>query len=200
MAVITPCAELKNGLDLSCVRPVSKYNQQVVLINKSDIDTSTIIAPWTEDYPAGGCNYFVQFELLPGKTGYRFSYPIKGSGVFGTADTVTTDNGYTTFIHHINAMISNATEEEKCILDALSKGQVVGALQLQDGTVEIFGMRYGLFMDDTTIDIQAGGGVSAVVLSSREDGAEDYAPLIYKPQLGGSAEADFDALFANTGS
>lgn len=199
MAVITPCAELKNGLDLSCVRPVSKYDQEIVLINKSDIDTSTIVAPWTEDYPTEDCNYFVQFELLPGKTGYSFKFPLKGSGVSGTFDVTTTDNGYSTFIHHINMLIANATEEQMCIIDQLVRGQLVGALKHND-TVIIYGMQYGLFMDDGTVDLQSGGGVSAVVLSSREDGAEDYAPLIYKPQPGGSAVADFDALFANSGS
>lgn len=201
MALPSVCALLKNGLDLSCERPVGKYYQQVVLINYSDIDPATIVAPWTDDYPTEeDCQYFAQFVLEDDTSGFRFMFPEKSAAIFGTADMATNDQGYTTFLHHLNMLVASATEEQKCVLDAILKGKFVAAVQLMNGVVEIYGLQYGLFADDVTIDGQTNAGATPIILSSREGGEENTLPLVYKPQQGGDATADFDANFANTGS
>lgn len=201
MATPNICAQLKEGLDLSCQRPVGKYYQQIVLINYDDIDRDTVVAPWEEDYPVEEeCQYFAQFILEDGKTGYTFKFPEKSASIFGTADMTTNEQGYTVFMHHLNMLLANATEEQKCIADAIMKGKFVAAGQLQNDVVEIFGLQFGLYADDVTIDGQTNGGVTPIIMSSREGGEENYLPLVYRPQDGGSANADFDSAFANTGS
>lgn len=199
MALPSICAQLKDGYDLSCERPVGKYYQQVVLMNYSDIDPTTIVAPWTQE-PSEDCQYFAQFVLEDGTTGFRFMFPEKSAAIFGTADMATNEQGYTTFLHHLNMLAASATEEQKCVLDAILKGKFVAAVQLMNGVVEIYGLQYGLFADDVTIDGQTNAGATPIILSSREGGEENYLPLVYQPQDGGSAEADFDSNFANTGS
>lgn len=202
MAVTSLCAKLKSGLDISCNPPVKKYYQQVVLINFDDIDPEEVVAPWTEGYPddEAVCNYFCQFVLKNGKTGFMFKFPENGSAAFGSTDVSRSDFGYSNFLHHLNLISTSVSEVDKCKFDALAKGSFVGAAQYKDGTVEIYGLRYGISLDDTTIDPANNGGVTAVVLSSRDGAEESHLPLVYKPQDGGDANADFDSAFANTGS
>lgn len=199
MAVDNICDKISQGQDLACTTPVKRYHQQIVLGNLSDVDQEEVVAPWKEDYPIGECGY-VQFQLKPGATGYRFNFPLKGSSVSGTYDFSTSDTGFNLFMHHINMLVATGTEESKCLVEKLFKGQVFGALQTMDGGVEIYGLQNGLFVDDVTIDIQTNGGATPIVLSSREGMEESFPPLQYRPQQGGDAGADFDALFANTGS
>jgi hypothetical protein len=195
MATTSICATLKNGKDLSCIRPTSKYFQEICLINFNDIDKTTVVAPWTANYNVGNtCKYSGEFSLLTGKTGYKFKFPDKGSAIFASMSVATDANGYSIFTHHINALLASITEADKCVLDALSKGLVVAAIQFQDGTVEIYGLRYGLKMDDTTIDPANNGGVTPVVLSSREGAEESHLALVYSSS---DPTADFDACFEN---
>lgn len=191
------CGLLKSGIDLSCERPISRYVQEICLMNYSEVDQSTIVAPWTSTDESGDCDYSGYFEMLTGKSGFKFVFPERGSGVFGTTDTATDDNGYSTFTHHINAMLPNASETDKCRLDALSRGLVVGATKWSDGKVEIYGLRYGLSLDPVTLDPANNGGVTPIILSSLETTPESHLPLNYKPSGEGSAEADFDKCFEN---
>lgn len=201
MALPSICAQLKDGLDLSCSRPTGKYYQQVVLMNYSDINPETVVAPWLEDYPtAEDCQYFVQFELENGATGFRFTFPERSTSVFGTADYDNSEQGYPTFIHNLNMLVASATEAQKCILDAILKGSFVAAAQLYNGVVEIYGLQYGLYAQAVTIDGQTNAGATPIILSSIEGSEENFLPLVYKPQVGGDAIADFDDNFANTGS
>ena len=66
-----------------------------------------------------------------------------------------------------------------------------------DDTVEVYGIENGLTTGDYTYDVQEGGGGTPVILSSLEDAPENYLPLVYEPQSGGSANADFDSNFEN---
>lgn len=201
MAVTSICAKLKGGYDLSCERPVGKYYQQVVLINYDDIDQTTVVAPFSPDYPTTeDCQYFAQFVLEDGTTGFRFTFPEKSVAIYGTADMATNEQGYTTFLHHLNMLAASGDEAQKCVLDSILKGKFVAAVQLMNGVVEIYGLQYGLFADDVTIDGQTNAGATPIILSSREGGEENYLPLVYQPQDGGSAEADFDSNFSNGGS
>jgi len=193
MAVENTCARLVNGLDLSCVQPARKYFQQAVLINKSDIDSYTITGP-DPDVPS--CDYKVNFTLKAGKTGYRIQGIEAMSSFFGSFDKSRSDLGYPQYVHNVSILIAGVTEDVKCILDSIDKGSFVVALQLTDGTVEIFGMVNGLTTGDYTYDIQSGGGGSPVVLSSLDDAPESYLPLVYEADVPGQENTDFDDAFA----
>jgi len=194
MAIETICALLSGGNDASCLAPARKYHQQAVLINKSDIDPATV----TISSPAGvTCNYNVEFSLKAGKTGYKFLGPAAGSNFLGSYDKSRSDLGFPQYKQNAQILIAGVTEAAKCILDSLDKGSFVVALQLLDGTVEIYGIGNGLTTGDYTYDIQGGGGGTPVLLSSLDDAPENYLPFVYNPGVGGDANADFDDNFNN---
>lgn len=196
MAVASICGTLKNGQDASCVAPARRFYQQVVLINKADIDPeSVVLSVPTAEEP--DCAYNVQFSLKDGKTGFRFTGPESGSSYKGYFDKTLSDLGFPQYKHNAQVLIVGSTEEAKCILDALSKGKYVAVYQFTDGTVEVYGFEIGLTTGDFTYDVQEGGGGTAIVLSSLDIAPENYVPLVYQSTPPGSENADFDSNFDN---
>lgn len=196
MAVPSICGTLKSGKDLSCVSPVRRYAQQAVIINKSDIEDYTITAPTGE---ADACAYHVEFTLKDGKTGYLIQGPESGSSFYGSFDKSISDIGFVQYAHNVQILMAGVDEATKCILDALDKGSYIIALQIGE-TVEIYGMENGLSTGDYTYNLQEGGGGVAMALASRETAPEGKLPLVYKSAVADGEVADFDSLFANTGS
>lgn len=194
MAVQSICALLANGYDGSCITPVRKFYQQAVLINKSDIAVGyTITLP---DPETGACEYKVSFALKEGKTGYPIIGAEAGSSFYGSFDKSRSDLGYPQYIHNVGILITGVTEAAKCILAALDKGSFVVALQLKDGTVEIYGFTNGLTTGDYSYNVQEGGGGSPIILSSLEDAPEGNLPLVYESAVPGQENEDFDDAFA----
>lgn len=193
MAVQSLCAKLVNGLDVSCDAPTRKYYQQAVIINKTDIADYTITLP---DAETETCDYKVAFELTPGTTGYRILGPEAGSTFYGSFDKTRSDLGYAQYIHNTGILITGVTEEVKCVLDSLDKGSFVVAMQLKDGTVEIYGIVNGLSTGDYSYNIQEGGGGTQIILSSLEDAPESNLPLVYESAVPGQESEDFDDAFA----
>lgn len=196
MAITSLCGVLKNGQDASCIAPARRYYQQAVIINKSDIDPeSVVLTVPTAETP--DCAYNVQFSLKVGATGQRFTAPETGSSYKGFFDKALSDLGFPQYIHHAQVLVIGSTEESKCILDALSKGKYVVALQFTDGTVEIYGFQNGLTAADFTYDVQEGGGGTPIDLASLDTAPEAYVPLVYKSEVEGGENADFDSNFSN---
>lgn len=193
MAIQSLCAKLFNGLDVSCVKPVSKYYQQAVIINKSDIDTETITLPNAETEE---CAYTVTFALKAGTTGYRIQGAEAGSSFYGSVSKTRNDLGYAQYMHNVGILVAGLSEASKCILDSLDKGSFVIALQAKDGTVEVFGLTNGLTTGDYEYNIQEGGGGTQIILSSLEDAQEANLPLIYESAVPGQETEDFDDAFA----
>jgi len=201
MAVESVCGKLLNGQDQTCITVKRRYFQQAVVINRTDIDLSTVEYQLTDfESPTPTCEYGVKFELKVGKTGYRFAGLEAGSSYSGTFDKTRSDLGYPQYTHNANMIVMGASEEAKCVLSSLDKGSYVVAFQFQDGTVEIYGMENGLSTGDYTYDIQGGGGGSLIVLSSLETAPENNLPLVYVSQIPGQESEDFDDAFANSGS
>ena len=196
MAVASICGTLKNGQDASCIAPARRFYQQAVIINKSDIEpTSVVLSVPTAEAPE--CLYNVQFSLKTGKTGLRFTGPESGSSYKGYFDKTNSDLGFSQYVHNAQILVVGSTEEAKCILDSLSKGKYVVVFQFTDGTVEVYGFQNGLTTGDFTYDVQEGGGGTAIVLSSLETAPENYVPLVYKSLVVDGENADFDSNFDN---
>jgi len=194
MANTAICAEIDGEIDLSCIRNLSKkYFQEVVIINYNDIDkTASVLG----DFDGATCDYTVQMVLKTGKKGVMFKIPETSGSIFGTAAKTTADvTGLPQYMHLVQILAMGISSEIKCLLDKLGRGKFVVAAQLADGTVEIYGWENGLTTGDYTIDIAGGGGASVVPLQSKENEQEGMLPLIYKPQTGGSANADFNEQF-----
>lgn len=193
MAVTSVCALLVGGHDITCVAPVRKYYQQAAIINKSHIEEYTVTKP---DEDSTECNYKVAFTLKTGTTGFLFRGPEAGSNYFGSFDKSRSDLGFAQYKHNVQVLITGVSEEVKCILDSFDKGSYVVALQLKDGTVEIYGLVNGLTTGDYTYNIQEGGGGTPIMLSSDDNSPEGSLPLIYESTVPGSEGTDFDDLFA----
>src|SRR5699024_10193907 len=87
MAVTSICGKLASDFIQDCKAPIKKFHQQAVLINKDDIDTSTITTTG-----GGSCAYNVSFALKSGKTGYRIAGIEAGSSFFGSVSKSRDDN------------------------------------------------------------------------------------------------------------
>lgn len=190
MALSPVCGVLKSGQDLSCKSVISRFYQQIVIINYSDIDTKTI----NTESVGVTCNHNVAFTLKTGKEGFRFSLSENGTAVSGTFEKASNDFGYATFKHIVNMALAGADEATKCTLEGLSKGRFVVALQFGD-IVEIYGIEQGLSAGDFTADPQGNSGFIALTLESSENALESKVPLVYKSAEAGSEVEDFDANF-----
>lgn len=191
MAIVSVCAKLAQGLDSACSTPVRKYYQQAVLINKSDIISYEI----THDPETGAYN--VTFELTEGTKGYRISGSEAGSSFFGSNDLTRDEtSGLPQYTHNVQLLVAGTNEISKNVLHSLDNGSYVAALQLKDGTVEVYGIGNGLVTTDRTQSIQENGGSVLVTMASQDSAAESYLPLIYQSSTEDGEAADFDSEFA----
>lgn len=193
MAIESTCAKLISGYDADCVVSARRYYQQAVVINKTDIETYTVSLP---DVALETCAYNVEFTLKAGKTGYLFRGASAGGSFLGSYSKSRSDLGQAQYAHNVQLLVLGVAEASKCILSALDKGLYVVAMQLTDGTVEIFGMDNGLTTTDYDYNVQEGGGGSIIPLQSLDVAPENNLPLVYKSAVPGGENADFDSLFA----
>ena len=196
MAVLPLCARLGTGQDVSCVPVQRKYYQQVVLINKSDIDYSSASVTKTDYETAPEVPlHNVTFSLKEGSKGYRFAGSENGSVYFGRTNKSTSDLGLPQYSQEVQMLVVGAGESTKSVLEALDKGSMVAAMQFGDGTVEIYGYDNGLSTGDYTYSIQENGGGTTIVLSSNDSSPESSHPFVYKSATPGQETEDFDSAF-----
>ena len=193
MANTAICAELDGVVDLSCIKSlVKKYFQEIVIINFNDIDrTASVI-----NQAGALCDYSVSMVLKAGKRGVMLKLPENGNTIRGSYAKSTSDLGFIQYLQTVQILIAGVTKEIKCILDKLDRGRFVVAAQLADGTVEIYGYENGLTTGDYTFDLVEGGGGAKIPLQSKEAEQESMLPLIYKPAVPGSENADFNEQFS----
>lgn len=185
------CEKLRQGLIQDCLVPVKRYYQQVVLINREDINNKQILTSFETIEGEYVCRHRVVFDLKEGKTGYRFSMGETANSIYGMFDKTEVEN-IPQYTHSVNIVVSGISEDVKCILKQLDYGDYFAALQAYNGTVEIFGFEYGLTTAGYGYDIQNNGGSTIIKLTSVNDSLEDEPPFLY----GGNPE-DFDTDFAD---
>ena len=185
------CISLKQGLDTSCGVFQKKYYQQVVLVNKQDVLNYNVIMDVD-----GECRHRILFDLVEGKTGFRFTSSERGFSVFGSF-AKTTKETIPQYAHSIQIVIMGVDEETKCLLRQLDNGEYFGAIQYTDGTIEVYGFDYGLKTTDYNYDAQAGLGGSVIVISSEDEALEDNPPYIYASATPGNENDDFDNNFGD---
>lgn len=191
MALPNICGTLTAGQNFACENVVSRFAQQIVLINYVDIATKTI----NTETVAETCNHNVTFALKTGKKGFRFTLSDNASAISGTFEKSSNDYGVPLFKHIVNMAVGGASESAKCILEKLSKGRYVVALQIGD-IIEIYGIQNGLSAGDFTSDLQGNSGYIPLTLESLENSLESNVPLVYKSAEAGSEVEDFDADFS----
>lgn len=185
------CEKLRNGLNLSCGNIVKNYYQQAVLINREDVLNKQILTSTVSIEDVYECRYKVIFNLKPDLSGFLFSTTENSSTIFGVVEKSVV-NGIPQYKHSVTINILGVSQTVKCTLKQLDYADYFVALQLYDGTVEIFGFEFGMVTDNYTFDPQNSGGGSVIKLISQSDALEDELPFIYEGD-----SSDFDNLFTN---
>lgn len=187
------CIELIKGSDVSCLVPQKRYYQNVVLVNKADVDQFNI-------YLFDEKNR-VNFNLKAGKTGYLFASNENKQLINGSFRKVTQRN-VNYYNHSLDIPVIGVDENIKTLLRQLDEGEYFGAINFLDGTVEIFGFNYGLKTSPYTFEAQ--NGLGGIVITLVSDVLEREPPYIYLPKIlippndiFKQAVADFDDLFAD---
>jgi hypothetical protein len=188
------CESLRDGQNTTCLTPAKKYYQQVVLINKDDVNNYRIVTSSLDIEGNYICRNRVYFDLLADKTGYRFSTLETGTNIFGLSEK-TVINGIAQYSHSVNIILVGIDEDTKCLLKQLDGGNYFAALQYYDGTIEIFGFEYGLTTSNYSYDPANLSGGAIIRLNSMTDALEDEPPFVYRTQDPDLEITDFDNNF-----
>ena len=187
------CESLRNGLDLTCGTFAKKYYQQVVLVNRADVQNKRIVTSSLDIDGNYTCRNRVYFNLKEGKSGFRFSLNENSSSIFANFDKSIVEN-IPQYLHTVSIVILGVSEQIKCLFTQLDYADYFAAVQFYDGTIEIFGFEFGLTSGNYGYDPHNNNGGSVIKLSSLSDSLEDTPPLNYK-STEGTEILDFDNNF-----
>lgn len=190
------CIKLRSEINNSCVNVVRKYFQQLVLINKEDVESFLIQRPYSDLNDEYYCRYRLAFRLREGKSGLRFTAPEHGNNILGFYTKETKEN-IPQYKHSVQLPLIGVDEKTKCVLDQLDMAQYFAAIQFYDGTVEIYGFEFGLISEDYEYNPVNNNGGAIITLSSDDDALEDERPYVYASGIEGQESIDFDNNFVD---
>lgn len=188
------CDKIRSGLDMSCGGFNKRYAQQLVLVNRADVEEKSILTPLVNIDDSYECRHRVYFKLFDGKTGYRFTLNENATAIFGTVEK-TVEQNIPQYLHLVNMVLLGVSEETRCLLTQLDYSDYFAALQYGD-VIEIYGFDYGLSTADWVYDPANSGGGAILKLQSLDDSLEDEMPYIYRSSTPGGEIMDFDNNFA----
>lgn len=162
------CEKLRNGLDLSCGNVVKNYFQQAVLINREDVLNKQILKPTTSIDDIYECRYKIIFNLKPDLKGFLFKLGDNSSSIFGSFEKSLIES-IPQYNHSTTIAVLGVNQAVKCILEQLDYADYFCALQLFDGTVEIYGFEFGMATNNYTYDPQNNDGGALIKISSSPD-------------------------------
>ena len=177
------CRELLREQDLSCVDVYRKYYQQIVLVNKKDVNEVV--------YNVDENNHSILFNLFDGTTGYRYRGN-ENSSLYSASFSKSVKKGQPLYSHSVSLPVVGVGTTTKLILKELDLSDYFAAIQFKSGTIEIYGFDNGLTTENYTFEAQNGLGGIGLTLTSKYE--EEEPPYIY---LGG--EVNFDNKFAGIG-
>lgn len=187
------CEKLINGQDSTCQSYARKYYQQLVLINKEDVDSYVIKLPQTSIEGDYTCRYRLSFKLKEGKSGIRFTSSETANIVNGSFGKSVKES-IPKYRHAIQFPLFGIDEETKCILDQLDNSEYFGVLQYYDNTIEVFGFENGLVTEDYDYNPSSNAGGNIMLIASESDSLEDFMPFVYF-NTDGTEVAEFDNNF-----
>jgi hypothetical protein len=185
------CEKITFGLDLRCGNIQKQYYQQAILVNRSDILNKQILTSYVSLNDIHTCRHRVSFNLKENKKGFFFSASENSSSIFGVVEKSIVQ-GNPQYLHSVTILVLGVSENVKCILKQLDYSDYFVALQLYDGTVEVYGFEFGMTTDNYTYDPMNAEGGGVIKLKSMNDALEDELPFIYD-----GSPSDFDNLFEN---
>jgi hypothetical protein len=183
------CLKLMQGLDLSCFRLINKYYQNIVLVNKSDVQSFNIKTSNTQ--------HNIQFSLYAGKYGFLFAAPEEASNLTASFQKKE-ESGSPVYDHSCSIPVAGVGEDIMILLKQLDQSNLFAAIQYKDNTVEIFGWEYGLETAD--YDYQPQGGIGGAIIQLKSRYPEYDPPFVYeskeyKNTIPSTPVIDFDKKF-----
>lgn len=175
------CKSIIREHNLNCESIFRKYYQQIILINKDDVNE----VKYSSDI------HGLQFNLLSDKTGYLY----RGNEIasnFSASFSKSVSNGQPVYSHTVTLPIVGVGAETKLILRDLDLSNYFAVIQFRDETIEVYGFENGLTTNNYNFEAQNNMGGINVSLESKFD--EDEPPYIYI----GDKE-DFNNKFAGIG-
>lgn len=176
------CKKLLKGIDLNCINLVNKYYQNVILINKSEVDEHIISTTDTQ--------HRISFNLLEGKSGHLFRAS-EITSLLSASFSKSEDNGIPVYEHRVQIPVSGATENVKTLLKQLDGSDYFAAIQLKNGIVEIYGFDNLLKTSNYDYESQSPLGGAVIQMVSK---IEEYEPP-YVYYAAGFEDAHFNDLF-----
>jgi len=179
------CVKLLKGIDLTCDNGwKNKYYQNVVLINRADVEGFNIITNNDE--------HRIKFNLLTGKTGVLFQAS-ELKDLLSASFTKSNSKGIPYYDHKMQIAVVGTNEYVKTLLKQVDNSNYFGAIQFKNGDIEIYGFENGLKSDG--YDYQAQGGIGGAPINLSSVISEYEPPYLYKGT--GNDTDDFNNLFGN---
>lgn len=155
------------GQNKTCSGVIKGYKQQVVLINKSDVESFKIESELVENGVLEPlAKHRIQFKLFDGKSGFLIENNRNSSIVVPNVNATYSDE-LPRYTHTIQFGIYDITERTKWLLLSLTKAEYFACVLHNSGVVEVYGFEFGLKPDGYTFDASDGGGI--IKLSSIEN-------------------------------
>ncbi|MFL9845456.1 hypothetical protein [Flavobacterium rhizosphaerae] len=174
--------------------PVGGIEQNVILINKDDIDVTTITTDATNDM------VITNVSLKSGKTGYKLTGVKQSNGK--AWELVKKENAPDKFKHTFSGVIFNPSAENKLQAANLAKGAKYVAVieQVWKGTeskdaFEVLGLSSGLELSTMTNSSKENDNMIMFELASADGFEETTMPKTYLDGDYAATKTTFDALF-----
>lgn len=177
------CIELLRGQDNRCGVFQKKYAQQIILINKSDIDSFQRIS--------SNSRHVLRFILKEGKGGFLFATNDKGNSVNANFSKEIKE-GIPQYKHSVSFLLMGVDEDTKLILKELDNSFFFACTLFSDNTIEVYGFDFGLNSDyEYAPQDNAGGSIINLVSET----LENEPPYVYQSGDLSTGLEDWDNLF-----
>ena len=194
------CGKLNGGQDNSCPTLVKGHFQEIKIANFEDVEVREVAI----DCETATKTFNAKVSLKEDAVAYSFTGVGRGNSVRAWYSFDVDDNQIPIYTHHVQIIVTGATEEQKCILKGLGSGLFVAFAKLKSWetpesgivpAVEVYGLSNGLVAQPYDYNLAESGGVIVIELASSEGYEEPDPSYIYSSPTAGSELEDWDADF-----
>lgn len=199
------CGKIINGQLYNCdIAVVGGLEQEVVLINRADIDLINTVVDRTTGI-ANPCTHKVtHLQLKSGATGYLVTGLSDKKHIGATAKFNRNEDSRNDYEHGLNFKVYDLEETTMCFLKSLGAGaDLVAVVKTKDlrttslgqTQYKIYGFDAGLKLTELNLTTLEGKGATPVVLASADD-FEPHLPMLLIDTDLPTTETAFNNLFA----
>lgn len=167
------CGLKIQDIDLSCIEPTYRMSQQVVLFEKSDVES------FEYRTPAYGYNeYSLSFTPKTGVLGTGIQFKVDSNNLkVNSSKTIV--NGVAQYTHNVSIIALSEGEQDLINLEYLDNGKYFAAITDANGVPKVYGFENGLVTQNYSLDTFDNKGVVYLDLVTPSGLYEDTLPLIW---------------------